>query len=113
MDTSNILLLLLLLIQMTLLLPTIFYSTIKIIIKIMDDADYAIEYTKQDLLGELISLLSYLFFLTIIAILSSCHLLVSRLMSIPIYFWTLLWHPGGCFIFDILCNPEGNGRLVQ
>jgi hypothetical protein len=78
----------------------------------MDTADYSTEYIKQDMPSKLISWLSYLFFLAIIAMLSSCHLMVSRLMSIPIYFWMLLWHPDGCPIFDMLCNPEGNGCLV-
>jgi hypothetical protein len=78
----------------------------------MDAADYATEYIKQDLLGELISWLSYIFFPEIIAMLSSCHLMVRGLMSIPIYFWMLLWHLDGCSIFDMLCNPEGNSYLV-
>jgi hypothetical protein len=43
----------------------------------MDAADYATEYIKQDLPGKLISWLSYLFFPAIIAMLSSCHLMVS------------------------------------
>ncbi len=47
---------------MTLLLPTKFYSTIKIFIKIMDAVDDATEYIMQDLLRKLISWLSYLFF---------------------------------------------------
>ncbi len=79
----------------------------------MNAADYAAKYIKQDLPGKLISWLSYLFFPAIIAMLSSCHSMVSRLMSIPIYFWTLLWHTDGCSIFDMLCNPEGNSRLVR
>jgi hypothetical protein len=98
---------------MTLLLPTIFYSTIKFFIKIMDTADYATKYIKQDLPSKLISWHSYLFFLAIISMLSSCHLMVSGLMSIPIYFWMLLWHPDICSIFDMLCNPKGNCCLVQ
>jgi hypothetical protein len=89
------------------------YSAVKIFIKIMNAADYAAKYIKQDLPGKLISWLSYLFFPAIIAMLSSCHSMVSRLMSIPIYFWTLLWHTDGCSIFDMLCNPEGNSRLVR
>jgi hypothetical protein len=75
---------------MTLLLPTILYSTIKTFIKILDAAAYAAECIEQDLPEELIYWLSYLFFLAIIAILSSCHLMLSELMSIPNYFWMLL-----------------------
>jgi hypothetical protein len=69
-------------------------------------------YIEQDLPDELISWLSYLFFPAIIAVLSGCHLAVSGVTAIPIYFWTLLWHPDGRSIFDMLCNPEGNGHLI-
>ncbi len=96
---------------MTLLLPTILYSTINIFIKIMDVAAYAAEYIKQELPGKLISWLSYLFFLAIIAVLSYCQVIVSSFTAIPIYSWTLFWHPDGRSIFDMLRNPEGNGRL--
>jgi hypothetical protein len=97
---------------MTLLLPTIISSSIKTFTKIMDVAAYTTEYIEQDLPGELISWLSHLFFSAIIAVLSGCHLAVSGVMAIPIYFWTLLWHQDGRSIFDMLCNSEGNGRLV-
>jgi hypothetical protein len=78
----------------------------------MDAAAYAAENIEHNLPGKLISWLSYLFFLAIIAMLSSYHLMVSGFMSIPIYFWMLLWHPNGCSIFYMLCNPEGNSHLV-
>jgi hypothetical protein len=81
--------------------------------QIMDIIAYTTEYIKQDLPGKLISWLSYLFFPAIIAVLSGCHLVVSGVMAIPIYFWTLLWHPDGRSIFDMLCNPEENGRLIR
>jgi hypothetical protein len=97
---------------MTLLLPTIISSSIKTFTKIMDVAAYTTEYIEQDLPDKLISWLSYLFFPAIIAVLSGCHLAVSGVTAIPIYFWTLLWHPNGRSIFNMLCNPEGNGRLV-
>jgi hypothetical protein len=97
---------------MTLLLPTIISSSIKTFIKIMDIAAYTTEYIEQDLPGKLITWLSYLFFPAIIAVLSGCHLAVSGATAIPIYFWTLLWHPDGCSIFNMLCDPEGNGGLV-
>jgi hypothetical protein len=98
---------------MTLLLPTILYSTIKIFIKIMDVAAYAAEYIEQELPGKLISWLSYLFFPAIIAVLSYCQVIVSGFTAIPIYYWTLFWHPDGQSIFDMLLNPEGNERLIR
>jgi hypothetical protein len=98
---------------MTLLLPTILLSFIKTFTKILDVAAYTTEYIEKDLPGKLISWLSYHFFPAIIAVLTSCHLAVSGVTAIPIYFWTLLWHPDGCSIFDMLCNPEGNGHIVQ
>jgi hypothetical protein len=95
---------------MTLLLPTILLSSVMTFTKILD---ITAEYIEQELFGKLISWLSYLFFPAIIAVLSSCHLAVSGVAAIPIYFRTLLWHPDGCSIFDMLCNPEGNCHLVQ
>jgi hypothetical protein len=50
---------LLLLVQMTLVLPTILYSTIKTFIKIVDATAYAAEYIEQDLSGKLISWFSF------------------------------------------------------
>jgi hypothetical protein len=71
---------------MTLLLPTMLYSTFNTFIKIMDVAAYTAEYIEQELPDELISWLSYLFFLAIIAVLSSFHTVVSGFTAIPIYF---------------------------
>jgi hypothetical protein len=79
----------------------------------MDIAAYTAEYIERELPGELISWLSYLFFPAIIAVLSCCHIVVSGFKAIPIYFWTLLWHLDGQSILDMLCNPEGNGRLIR
>jgi hypothetical protein len=98
---------------MTLLLPTILYSTFDTFIKIMDVAAYTAKYIEQELPGELISWLSYLFFPAIIAVLSSFHIVVSGFTAIPIYFWTLVWHPDGRSILDMLRNPEGSGRLIR
>jgi hypothetical protein len=82
-------------IQMTLLLPTILYSTFNTFIKIMDIAACTAKYIEQELPGKLISWLSYLFFPAIIAVLSSFHIVVSSFRAIPIYFRTLVWHPDG------------------
>jgi hypothetical protein len=94
---------------MTLLVPTKLYSTINTFIKIVDVTAYTAKYNEQALPGKLISWLSYLFFLAIIAVLSYCHVVISGFTTIPIYFWTLLWHPDGRSILDMLRNPEENG----
>ena len=39
--------------------------------------------------------------------------MVSSFTAIPIYFWTLLWHPDGQSVLDMLLNPKGNGCLIQ
>jgi hypothetical protein len=51
----------------------------------MDIIVYTDKYIKQELPGELISWLSYLFFPAIIAVLS-CQVVVSGFTAIPIYF---------------------------
>jgi hypothetical protein len=78
----------------------------------MDVAAYTAEYIEQELPNELISWISYLFFPAIIAVLSSFHVVVSGFMAIPIYFWTLLWHPDGGSILDMVHNPKGNSCLI-
>jgi len=89
------------------------YSTFNTFIKIMDVTAYTVKYIEQELPCELISWLSYIFFPAIIAVLSSFHIVVSGFTAIPIYFWTLVWHPDGRSIPDMLRNPEGNGRLIR
>jgi len=79
----------------------------------MDVAAYTAKYIEQELPGELISWLSYLFFPATIAVLSSFHIVISSFTAIPIYCWTLVWHPDGQSILDMLCNPEGNGRHIR
>jgi hypothetical protein len=98
---------------MTLLLPTLLYSTIKILIKFMDVAAYTVKYIEQELPGELISWLSYLFLPATTAMLSYCQIIVIGFTAIPIYSWTLFWHPDGRSILEMLRNPEGNGRLIR
>jgi hypothetical protein len=95
---------------MTLLLPTIFLSTIKPLIKA---ASQTVHYVEHDFLEKLMCWLSYLFYLAISSMLSNLHIAISRIMAIPIYLWMLLWHPDGRLIIEMLCNPEGNGCFVQ
>jgi hypothetical protein len=99
---------------MTLLLPTILHTTIKIFIALMDTASYAAKNIENDFPLELMTWLLYLFIPAIGSLLSSCYLLICRLLSIPIvYSWKLLFHPNGRSILDILQNPEGHGQFVQ
>jgi hypothetical protein len=96
-------------IQMTLHLPTILHTTIKIFIAFMDTASYAGKYIKHDFPLKLMTWLSYPFIPAIGSMLSSCSLLFCGLPLIPIYSWKLLFHPDGRSILDILQNPEGHG----
>jgi hypothetical protein len=57
--------------------------------------------------------LSYLFIPAISSMLSSCYLLLCRLLSKPINSWILLFHPDGRSILNILQNPEGHGQFSQ
>jgi hypothetical protein len=95
---------------MTLLLPTIFLSTIKLFI---NAASQTVCYVKHDFPDELMSWLSYLFYPAITSMLSNLHIKISRIMAIPIYFWMLLWHPDGHSIIEMRYNPERNGCFVQ
>jgi hypothetical protein len=88
---------------MTLLLPTIFLSTIKLLV---NAASQTVHYVEHDFPDEPMSWLSYLFYLAISSMLSNLHIPISRIMAIPIYFWMLLWHPDGHLIIEMLHNPE-------
>jgi hypothetical protein len=75
---------------MTLLLPTIFLSTIKLLI---DAASQTVNYVKHHFPDELMSWLSYLFYPAISSMLSNLHIAISGIMAVPIYFWMLLCNP--------------------
>jgi hypothetical protein len=98
---------------MTLLLPTIFYSTIKILIKIIDVTAYTTEYIEQELPGELFGWFGYILIPPITATLVNCLAFLHGIVSVPINFWNLVWHPNGRSIIDMLRNPEGNGRFIS
>ena len=98
---------------MTLLLPTIFYVTIKILLKIMDVAAYTAEYVEQELPGEIFGWLGYTLIPPITATLVNGSAFLHGIVSVPIYFWNLVWHPNGRSIIDMLRNPEGNGRFIS
>jgi hypothetical protein len=74
----------------------------------MDTASYAATYIKNDFRLEVMTWLLYMFILAIDSLLSSCCLLFCGFLSMPIYYWKLLFHPDGHSNLDILQNPEGN-----
>jgi len=98
---------------MTLLLPTIFYSTIEILIEIMDVAAYTTEYTEQEFPDGLFGWFGYILIPPITATLVNCFAFLHGIVLVPIYFWNLVWHPNGRSIIDVLRNPEGNGRFIS
>jgi len=71
---------------MTLLLPTIFYLTIKILLKIMDVAAYTAEYVEQELPGEIFGWLGYTLIPPITATLVNGSAFLHGIVSVPIYF---------------------------
>ena len=103
---------------MTLLLPTFIFTSFKILVNAAHQTvnvriKQSINYIKHDFPDKIISWLSYLFYPAISSMLLPFHVLFSRIIVIPIYFWTLLLHLDGRLILAMLCNPKGNGRLIQ
>ncbi len=96
---------------MTLHLPTILHTTIKIFIAFMT-ASYAATYMENDFPLEAMTWLSYLYIPAIGSMLSSCNILFCGLLWIPIYSLKILFHPNGRSLLNILQNPEGHGQFV-
>jgi hypothetical protein len=67
---------------MTLLLPTIFLSTIKLLV---NSASQTVHYVEHDFSDELMSWLSYLFYMAISSMLSNFHIAIGGIMAVPIY----------------------------
>ncbi len=98
---------------MTLLLPTLFYFIIKASLTGIIFVGHALKYLEQDFLVELLGWLGYIFISYISAFIQGCIAFICGILLIPLYFWNLLWHPNGRSIYDMLCNPEGHGRLIS
>ena len=98
---------------MTLLIPTILHAFIKILLSLMNVFDYVIRYLETDLSMEILDWLSYLFLPSFMFIISHFHHMVVWFFAIPIYFWTLLWHPNGRSIIAMLKDPNGHGRFLK
>jgi hypothetical protein len=56
--------------------------------------------------------MGYIFIPIISTTLLHCHPFFYEILSIPVYFWNLLWHPNGQSIIGMLQDPNGNGQLV-
>ena len=105
--------LLLLPIRMTLLLPNLFHSIIKISLTGILFTVHVLKYFEQDLPIELLGWIRYIFIPLIAALLGGFIGFIYELFLVPLYFWNLLWHPNGRSIYSMLCNPEGNGRFIS
>ena len=87
---------------MTLILPTILILITKLAFTTIDSFGCIIRYLEQDLPFEILTWLGYMTIPHIIAILYGFIAFIQGLFSVPLYFWTLLWHPNGQSILDML-----------
>ncbi len=99
---------------MTLLIPNILPISFKTFITFMNTTAWITEYIEQDLPVETLFYLgwhvsSFPFFASIVLAL---HLFTHGILSIPIYFWTLLWHPNGWSILEMLPDLAESKRLI-
>ncbi len=100
-------------IWLTLILPTILILITKLAFATIDSFGCIIRYLEQYLPFEILMWLGYTMIPHIIAILHGFIAFIQGLFSVPLYFWTLLWHPNGRSILDMLWNPEGHGCHIQ
>jgi hypothetical protein len=98
---------------MTLLLPTILILITKLALAIINAIGYINRYLEQDLPIEILTWLGYTTIPYIVATFQGLIAFIQGLFSVPLYFWTLLWHPNGQSILDMLRNPEGDGGYIQ
>jgi hypothetical protein len=98
---------------MTLLLPNLSCFIIKTFLSGILFVGRVIKYLEQEFPIKLFSWLGYIFIPPIMALLQGYIGFIRGLISIPLYFWNLLWHPNGPSIYDMLCNPEGQGRFIS
>ena len=98
---------------MTLLLPNLFYLIIKTSLVGILLAGHVIKYLEQEFPMELFGWLGYILIPHIAALLQGYIGFICGILSVPLYFWKLLWHPNGRSIYDMLCNPEGQGRFIS
>ena len=98
---------------MTLLLPNLFYLVIKTSLAGILLAGHVIKYLEQEFPMELFGWLGYILIPHIAALLQGYIRFICGILLVPLYFWKLLWHPNGLSIYDMLCNPEGQGRFIS
>ncbi len=97
---------------MTLLLLNTSYFIFKTFATMMNIADYAFRYFKQDFPTERLCWMGYIFIPIITTIIVGSSSFIYEIFSVPIYFWNLIWRTNGQSVIDILQNPEGNGCLI-
>jgi hypothetical protein len=78
----------------------------------MTIAGYIIHYFGQDLPIELLHWKGYIFIPIISTTLLHCHSFFYGIVSIPVYYWNLFWHPNGRSIIDMLQDPNRKGQMV-
>lgn len=98
---------------MTLLWPNLSCFIIKISLAGILFAVHVLKYIEQEFPIELFGWLGYIFIPHITALLQSYIGFIQGVISVPLYFWNLLWHPNGRSIYDMLCNLEGQGRFIS
>jgi hypothetical protein len=96
-----------------LLLPNIFHFILKTFATLLAISDIGFRYLEQDFPIEFFGWIQYIFAPTLYFTVESCASFLYGILSIPIYFWNLIWHPNGRSIIDMLSNPKGNRRFVQ
>jgi hypothetical protein len=89
------------------------YFIFKTFTTMLNIADYTFRYFKKDFPTEFLCWMGYIFVPIITATLLSCSSFIHEILSVPVYFWNLLWHPNGRSIIDMLQNLEGNGQFVS
>jgi len=98
---------------MTLLLPNLSCLIIKTSLAGILLAGHVIKYLEQEFPIELFGWLGYILIPHVTALLQGYIGFIRGILSVPLYFWNLLWHPNGRSIYDMLCNPEGQGRFIS
>ncbi len=101
-------------IQMTLrLLPKIFYFILKTSAALLIHADIGFKYLDQDFPIEFFGWIQHIFGPSFAPMIGSGVSIIYGILSIPIYFLNLFWHPNGCSIVDMVANPNDNGRFIS
>ena len=97
---------------MTLLLPNIFYFVCKTFVITLNITECVFKYLDQDFSTEFFGWIGYTLIPLIVTTIGHASSFIHDILSIPIYFWNLLWHPNGHSIIDMQQKPEGNECFI-